>query len=108
MKDRLRNDGLTKFLAWTNSLLETSDDAAGLRAYLAGRRIDIRTIPNSPIGYYPKVEEVEAWLAENELLELLGSELIPTHRCEGIVVGSILFFTELPMKNTAALKSAMF
>ena len=104
VKDRLRNDGLTKFLAWTNSLLETSDDAAGLRAYLAGRRIDIRTIPNSPIGYYPKVEEVEAWLAENELLELLGSELIPTHRCEGIVVGSILFFYRTSYEEYSRIK----
>lgn len=104
LKDRLRNDGLTKFLAWTNKLLETSEEAAGLRAYLAGRHIDIKTIPNAPIGYYPRVELVQTWLAENDLLETIGEDVLPERRAEPLAVGSIIFFYRTSYEEYSRLK----
>lgn len=92
VSDRVRNTGMQKFYQWTNELLATSDAAAGVRAYLAKRHIDVRTIPHAMVGYYPTVDEVMKWLAENDLVELLGSELIPERRLESMATGSIILF----------------
>lgn len=87
-----RNHALREFLAWTNKLLMESEDAAGLRSYIASRHIDVRTIPMAPIGFYPTVSEVEAWLSEHNYYELLEPELIPERRHEPLVTGSLLMF----------------
>lgn len=92
VKDRVRNDALTKFYEWTNKLLYTSEDAAGVRAYLAKRHIDVRTIPNSMVGYYPRVDDVVKWLGENDLYEQLAEEVLPERRQETLATGSLCMF----------------
>lgn len=87
-----RSKALREFLGWTNELLMKSEEAAGLRSYIAGRHIDIRTIPMAPVGYYPTVPAVENWLHEHDYYELLESELIPERRHEPLVTGSFLMF----------------
>lgn len=112
VKDRVRNAGLRKFYEWTNELLATSPEAAGVRAYLAKRHIDVRTIPNAMVGYYPSVDEVMKWLAENELEDLLTNELVPERRMEPLAVGSIILyyrssyeeFTRVKLRNVCREK----
>jgi hypothetical protein len=87
-----RSRALREFWKWTNALLMESPEAAGLRSYIAGRHINVRTIPFAPIGYYPTVNEVEQWLHEHNYYELLESELIPERRHEPMVTGSLLMF----------------
>lgn len=104
VQDRIRNDGLRLFYKWTNDLLRNSDEASGVRAYLAGRHIDMSTLPSAPVGFYPKVSEVEAWLTDNDLYNTLGAELIPDRRTESIAVGSIIFFYRSSYEEFSRLK----
>lgn len=90
--DRKRNAALYKFYRWTNQLLRESREAAGLRAYLASRHIDLGTLPHAAVGYYPTVKEVETWLAENDVMDIIGGEVLPERRAEYLAVGSIIMF----------------
>ena len=107
VKDRARNDALTRFYEWTNKLLSSSEDAAGVRAYLAKRHIDVRTIPGAMVGYYPRVDDVVKWLGENDLFEILSEEVLPERRQETLATGSLCLyyrssyeeFTRIKLRN---------
>lgn len=91
-KDFARNEVYIKFHTWTNSLLVNDPRAAGLRAYLAGRHISPSIVATAPIGYYPTTQEVEVWLATNEVPEPIAEEFIAQERSRFIGDNSIAFF----------------
>ena len=102
--DRKRNAALYKFYKWTNELLRESPAAAGIRTYLASRHIDLDTLPYAAVGYYPTVKEVETWLAENEVLDVIGPEVLPERRSEFIAVGAIILFYRTSYEVFSRLK----
>ncbi len=104
VKDRKRNAAMYKFYRWTNRLLQESPAAAGIRTYLASRYIDLNTLPHAAIGYYPTIKEVEQWLAENELTDIIGPEVLPERRAEFIAIGSIILFYRTSYEVFSRLK----
>lgn len=90
---RERSSAIMKFWEWTNELLRTSDNAAGLRAYLGARRkIDMNTLADAAVGYYPTVPEVESWLVDNDIAQDYWGEFIPPRGKEPLVTNGICFF----------------
>lgn len=104
VKDRERNDAIRKFYEWTNDLLTNSQDAAGVRAYLASRKITPATLSRATVGYYPTVPEVTKWLNDNNLMELLGPEILPERKQLVKCVGSIIFFYRTSYNEFSRLK----
>lgn len=104
VKDRNKNEAITKFYQWANKLLEEAPDAAGLRTYLASRHIDVRTISTAPIGYYPTIKEVENWLMDNNYYEQYADDFLPNRRSEPLAVGAIIFFYRSSYSEFTRLK----
>lgn len=91
-EDREHNEALCKFYKWSNDLLCNSKEAAGIRAYIAKRHIDIDTLPRAALGYYPSIKEVKTWLEENNLSEKLEQDLCSPEAKLIKATGSLLFF----------------
>lgn len=102
--DRERNEALCKFYKWTNSLLCTSENAKGVRAYLAGRRVSVDTLDRAAVGYYPSLKRVKEWLVENDLVEKLESEVCVPESEALRVMGSLIFFYKTSYSEISRLK----
>lgn len=102
--ERERNEALYKFYRWTNDLLVKSAEAKGIRAYLAKRHIEMETLPEAAIGYYPSLAAVRSWLVENDLMEVLESEVCVPEARSLYVAGSIIFFYKTSYSEISRLK----
>jgi len=102
--DRERNEALHRFYRWTNDLLCNSPQAAGVRAYIARRHINTDTLPLAALGYYPSLQEVRAWVVENNLSEILEQEVCVSEAKNLQVSGSLIFFYKNSYSEISRLK----
>lgn len=103
-KDQYRNSIYTKFYNWLNQLLREDKRAAGIRAYIAGRKVDTEMLAIAPIGFYPTLDEVDVWLSTNEVSPELAEELKAPRSMAFVAESSIAFFYRTGYDRYARIK----